>query len=43
MMNWYEQDLDLQEPDVKAYPTEGIKAKYKILISKIMYLKTTSS
>lgn len=29
MMNWYEQDLDLQEPDVKAYPTEGIKAKYK--------------
>lgn len=29
MMNWYEQDLDLQEPDVKLYPTEGIKAKYK--------------
>lgn len=28
-MNWYEQDLDLQEPDVKIYPTEGIKAKYK--------------
>ena len=29
IMNWYEQDLDLQEPDVKLYPTEGIKAKYK--------------
>lgn len=28
-MNWIEQDLDLQEPDVKLYPTEGIKAKYK--------------
>lgn len=28
-MNWFEQDLDLQEPDVKAYPTEGIKARYK--------------
>ena len=29
IMNWYEQNLDLQEPDVKAYPTEGIKAKYE--------------
>ena len=29
IMNWYEQDLDYQEPDVKQYPTEGIKAKYK--------------
>lgn len=29
IMNWEEQDLDIQEPDVKAYPTEGIKAKYK--------------
>lgn len=28
-MNWLETDLDLQEPDVKVYPTEGIKAKYK--------------
>ena len=28
-MNWYEQDLDLQEPDIKPYPTEGIKSKYK--------------
>lgn len=28
-MNWLETDLDLQEPDVKIYPTEGIKAKYK--------------
>lgn len=28
-MNWIETDLDLQEPDVKVYPTEGIKAKYK--------------
>lgn len=28
-MNWQEQDLDLQEPDVKLYPTEGITAKYK--------------
>ena len=28
-MNWINQDLDLQEPDVKLYPTEGIKAKYK--------------
>lgn len=28
-MNWREIDLDLQEPDVKVYPTEGIKAKYK--------------
>ena len=29
MMDWTEKDLDLQEPDVKIYPTEGIKAKYK--------------
>ena len=29
IMNWEEKDLDTQEPDVKAYPTEGIKAKYK--------------
>lgn len=28
-MNWYEQDLDLQEPDVKPYPLEGIKSRYK--------------
>lgn len=28
-MNWYEQDLDLQEPDVKPYPLDGIKARYK--------------
>lgn len=28
-MNWYEQDLDLQEPDVKPYPLEGIKKRYK--------------
>ena len=28
-MNWYEQDLDVQEPDVKPYPLEGIKARYK--------------
>lgn len=28
-MNWEEQDLDIQEPDVKIYPTEGITAKYK--------------
>lgn len=28
-MNWYEQDLDLQEPDVKPYPLEGIKLRYK--------------
>ena len=29
LMNWEEQDLDIQEPDVKIYPTEGITAKYK--------------
>lgn len=28
-MNWYEQDLEAQEPDVKPYPLEGIKARYK--------------
>lgn len=28
-MNWYEQDLELQEPDVKPYPLEGIKSRYK--------------
>ena len=28
-MNWYEQDLDLQQPDIKPYPLEGIKARYK--------------
>lgn len=28
-MNWYEQDLNLQEPDVKPYPLEGITARYK--------------
>ena len=28
-MNWYEQDLDIQKPDVKEYPLEGIKARYK--------------
>ena len=28
-MNWYEQDLDLQEPDVKPYPLEGITKRYK--------------
>lgn len=29
IMNWYETDFDLQEPDVKLYPTEGVRAKYK--------------
>ena len=29
-MNWLHTDLDTQEPDVKEYPTEGIKAKYKL-------------
>ena len=29
LMNWEEQDLDIQEPDVKLYPIEGITAKYK--------------
>lgn len=28
-MNWYTQDLELQEPDVKPYPLEGIKSRYK--------------
>lgn len=28
-MNWYEQDLESQEPDVKVYPIEGIKKRYK--------------
>lgn len=29
IMNWYETEFDLQEPDVKLYPTEGVRAKYK--------------
>ena len=28
MMDWTEQNVDLQQPDVKAYPTEKIAAKY---------------
>lgn len=28
-MNWYEEELELQEPDVKPYPLEGIKKRYK--------------
>lgn len=28
-MNWYEQDLELQQPDVKPYPLEGIVKRYK--------------
>lgn len=31
-MDWEEQHLELQEPDVKPYPNEGIKAKYKVKI-----------
>ena len=29
-MDWDESLLETQEPDVKAYPNEGIKAKYKV-------------
>ena len=29
MMDWTEESVDLQRPDVKAYPTEKIAAKYK--------------
>lgn len=29
-MDWSENTLEMQEPDVKRYPTEGIKAKYKV-------------
>ena len=29
-MDWDESVLETQEPDVKAYPLEGIKAKYKV-------------
>lgn len=28
-MNWYEQELELQQPDVKPYPLEGIVKRYK--------------
>ena len=28
MMDWTEEDVDLQQPDVKVYPTEKIAAKY---------------
>lgn len=31
-MDWEEQHLELQEPDVKPYPNEGIKAKYKVKV-----------
>ena len=29
MMDWTEESVDLQQPDVKVYPTEKIAAKYK--------------
>ena len=29
MMDWTEESVDLQRPDIKAYPTEKIAAKYK--------------
>ena len=29
MMDWTEEHVDLQRPDIKAYPTEKIAAKYK--------------
>lgn len=29
-MDWDESYLEMQEPDVKRYPTEGIKSKYKV-------------